>query len=81
VPRASRPETRSSNRTTDGDYFGRAVNLAARLLDLAQANRPVATRQVVDQTAEPHDCTAAGTGRLMGVLTPVETFRLRLDER
>jgi hypothetical protein len=39
------------------------------------------TRQVVDQTAEPHDWTAAGTRRLRGVLTPVGTFGLWLDER
>ena len=31
----------------DGDYFGRAINLAARLLDAADADQLVATRSVV----------------------------------
>jgi class 3 adenylate cyclase len=60
----------------EGDYFGSAVNLAARLLGAAGRDELVATRAVVvrcpDVGWEP-----AGKHRVRGVSEPVEVFRLR----
>jgi adenylate cyclase len=59
----------------EGDYFGGAVNLAARLLGAAGRDELVATRPVVEQ-ADDHPWEAAGTVRVRGVGEPVEVFRL-----
>jgi class 3 adenylate cyclase len=60
----------------EGDYFGAAVNLTARLLGLADREELVATRQVVEH------CTGlgwdrAGTLQIRGISHDVEVFRLR----
>jgi adenylate cyclase len=61
----------------DGDYFGRAVNLAARLLDAADADQLVATRSVVESTVDSYAWEPIGVRKLRGVAQPVEVFRLR----
>ena len=61
----------------EGDYFGAAVNLAARLLNAADRDELVATRAVLEECGgggfqwEP-----AGTQRIKGIAEPVEVFRL-----
>ena len=61
----------------EGDYFGGAVNLAARLLNAAGRDELVATRRVLEASEgagfawEP-----AGTQRIKGITDPVEVFRL-----
>jgi adenylate cyclase len=60
----------------EGDYFGGAVNLAARLLAAAGRDELVATEPVVRGTEDAFDWEAAGALRVRGVSEPVEIFRL-----
>ena len=60
----------------DGDYFGRTVNLAARLLALAGNDELVASDAVVATTGEAFDWEPAGRHRIRGVTEPVEICRL-----
>ena len=59
-----------------GDYFGSAVNLAAHLLDAAAADELVATRAVVERTADAYAWESIGPRSVRGVADPVEVFRL-----
>jgi adenylate cyclase len=61
----------------EGDYFGGAVNLAARLLAAADADELVASRPVASGTAETFEWEPLGRRRVRGVDEPVEVFRLR----
>ena len=61
----------------EGDYFGSAVNLAARLLLAAERDELVATRPVVEATGETFLWDPAGTRQVKGMAEPVELFRLR----
>lgn len=62
----------------EGDYFGAAVNLTARLLARADRDELVATRVVADACVgvswEP-----VGSMRVRGIASAVEVFRLRRD--
>ena len=60
----------------DGDYFGRTVNLAARLLGLAEKDELVAGKAVVSATQGGFDWKPGGLHRLRGVSEPVEISRL-----
>ena len=60
----------------DGDYFGGAVNLAARLLDTAAPDELVATRSVVARTSDRYTWEPMGMREIRGVAQPVEVFRL-----
>jgi adenylate cyclase len=60
----------------EGDYFGSAVNLAARLLGAAGRHELVATKPVVDATSDTFAWVTAGTLHIRGVSDPVEAFRL-----
>jgi adenylate cyclase len=60
----------------DGDYFGSAVNVAARLLAAAGQHQLVATAQVVRATAANATWQSGGLVRVRGVAEPVETFYL-----
>ncbi len=62
----------------DGDYFGRTVNLAARLLGLAGKDELVAGEAVVSATEREFDWQPGGLHRLRGVSEPVEISRLRI---
>lgn len=62
----------------DGDYFGRTVNLAARLLGLAGNDELVATEAVVLATRGRFDWKPGGRHRLRGVGEPVEISRLTI---
>jgi adenylate cyclase len=61
----------------DGDYFGRAVNLAARVAARAAGGEVVVTRPVVD-AAEPHlEFERIGEVRLKGFSVVTELFLAR----
>jgi adenylate cyclase len=59
-----------------GDYFGSVVNLAARLLGIAGTDELLATRTVVDSTADQFDWEPRVTTHIRGFRDPVEIFRL-----
>jgi len=61
----------------EGDYFGSAVNLAARLLLAADRDQLVATRPVVEETGSAFSWDPAGTREVKGMAEPVDLFRLR----
>jgi adenylate cyclase len=63
----------------EGDYFGRVVNLAARLLTIAAGDELIATREVVDVCPANHEWRPAGDVHVRGVAEPVETFSLSGD--
>lgn len=65
----------------DGDYFGRTVNLAARLLGLAGSDELVASEAVVLATQGEFDWEPGGLQRLRGVGEPVEVSRLSIARR
>jgi adenylate cyclase len=54
----------------DGDYFGSAVNLAARLLGAAGRDELLATRPVIDSTAEACRWAPAGARDVRGLPSP-----------
>jgi len=64
----------------DGDYFGRTVNLAARLLALAGADELVASEDVARATGERFDWKPGGSHRLRGVGEPVAVSRLTMPD-
>ena len=59
----------------EGDYFGTAVNVAARLLVLAECDELVATAPVIEQCPEL-GWRSAGSRRLRGVSEEIEVYRL-----
>ena len=59
-----------------GDYFGRSVNLAARLLGLSGTDELLATRSVVDTTSERFKWEPRTTTEIRGFRDPIEIFRL-----
>jgi len=65
----------------EGDYFGGAVNLAARLLALAGSGELLATRAAVDRAGGADRWKRIGTRRLRGLRAKVEIYRLEEAER
>lgn len=63
----------------EGDFFGSAVNLAARLLGAADRDQLVATRPVVEGCADGFEWEHVGAREMRGVAEPVDVFRLRLE--
>jgi adenylate cyclase len=61
----------------EGDYFGSAVNLAARLLNAAGRDELVGTESVVASCGDDFDWEPIGARQIRGVDEPVEVFRLR----
>ena len=61
----------------EGDYFGRAVNLAARLLGLAGRDELFASEAVVRATAGRFDWESRGTQGIRGFGEPVCVYSLR----
>jgi len=59
-----------------GDYFGGAVNLAARLLALARRDELLATAEVVAACGDVHAWTPTGERTLRGVATPISVYKL-----
>lgn len=63
----------------EGDLFGLAVNVAARLCDHASAGEILASAAVAGLTmGKGFDFTDAGTVSLKGLKNPLPTFRLQL---
>jgi adenylate cyclase len=62
----------------DGDYFGRAVNLAARLLGAADAGEALATEHVATATPD-YAWQHRGPQPLRGFAQPLEIYGLDLD--
>jgi class 3 adenylate cyclase len=60
----------------EGDYFGQAVNLAARLLVLAERDELLATSPVVEQSPE-FEWEHCGSERVRGFSDEVQVYRLR----
>lgn len=60
----------------EGDYFGSAVNLAARLLALAERDELLVTAPVVER-CPGFDWEHCGTERVRGVSEEVDVFRLK----
>ena len=59
----------------DGDYFGTAVNLAARLIEQAEDGETLAA----GLGAELLDATPLGTRTLKGFPEPVAVYRMHAD--
>jgi adenylate cyclase len=60
-----------------GDWYGRPVNLAARLTGFAKRGSVVASKDVRDACADAYEWSAAGKRRFKGVKGSVEVFRVR----
>lgn len=60
----------------EGDYFGSAVNLAARLLAVAGRNELVATEPVVEACDDEFEWMPLGLRHIRGVAERVEVFKL-----
>lgn len=60
----------------DGDYFGPVVNLAARLVALADAGDVLASPPVVERLADRRRTESLGLQQLRGFDEPVEVARL-----
>jgi len=60
----------------DGDYFGPVVNLAARLVALAQAGDVFASQPVVERLGDRREVESLGLQQLRGFDDPVEVARL-----
>lgn len=60
-----------------GDWYGRPVNLAARLTEFARRGSVVASRDVRDAAPEGYRWSFAGRPRLKGVSGEVEVYRVR----
>jgi adenylate cyclase len=63
----------------DGDYFGRAVNLAARLLAAANEGEVLASEDVARNSPE-HPWSHRGASRLRGFAEPLEVYALDLTD-
>lgn len=59
----------------EGDYFGRTVNIAARLADYARPGEVLVTRQVVESVPEGElTPSEIGPVTLKGVARPVDVY-------
>ena len=63
-----------------GDWYGRPVNLAARLTSFARRGSVVASREVRDELQDGYDWSDAGSRKFKGVRGTVEVFRVRPAE-
>lgn len=62
----------------DGDYFGRTVNIAARIADYARPSEVLVSQEVVDATAlDGLGFTAIGPIELKGVAEPLNLHSVR----
>jgi adenylate cyclase len=60
-----------------GDWYGRPVNLAARLTAFARRGSVVTSKEVRDAAGDGYDWSAAGSRRFKGVRGTVDVFRVR----
>ena len=64
----------------DGDYYGREVNLAARVAARAAGGETLVTRPVVDHAGSHLEFEPIGEVRLKGFREPTELFLARSEE-
>ena len=60
----------------DGDYFGPVVNLAARLVGIAESGDVLVTDNVVERLGDRRTATSLGAQRMRGFTEPVPVSRL-----
>jgi adenylate cyclase len=60
-----------------GDWYGRPVNLAARLTGFAKRGSVVTSKEVREACGDAYDWSDAGRRRFKGVKGNVEVFRVR----
>jgi adenylate cyclase len=60
-----------------GDWYGRPVNLAARLTGFAKRGSVVASKEVHEACADGYDWSDAGKRRFKGVKGSVDVYRVR----
>ncbi len=60
-----------------GDWYGRPVNLAARLTGFARRGTVVTSQEVREAAGDGYDWSAAGSRRFKGVRGTVSVFRVR----
>jgi adenylate cyclase len=60
-----------------GDWFGRPVNLASRITQIARPGSLLAEREVRESAREAYNWSFAGERRLRGIREPVPLFRAR----
>ncbi len=60
-----------------GDWFGRPVNLASRITQVARPGSLLAEREVRESAREAYRWSYAGERRLHGIREPVPLFRAR----
>jgi adenylate cyclase len=60
-----------------GDWYGRPVNLAARLTGFARRGTVVTSKEVREAAGDGYDWSAAGSRRFKGVKGTVDVFRVR----
>jgi class 3 adenylate cyclase len=65
----------------EGDYFGGAVNLAARLLNAADRDDLIATSSVVESCGNEFAWEPIGQRRIRGVAELIDVYRLLISER
>ncbi|HEX3823021.1 MAG TPA: adenylate/guanylate cyclase domain-containing protein [Mycobacteriales bacterium] len=61
----------------EGDYFGPVVNLAARLVSMADAGEVLVTVEIVDRLDDAVDIEPLGPRMVRGFTAPIELARLR----
>lgn len=65
----------------DGDYYGRAVNLAARLAEVAHPGQVLCTGAVAAATGGAPEAAPAGVARVKGMADGVVLYEVRTRER
>jgi adenylate cyclase len=60
-----------------GDWYGRPVNLAARLTSFARRGSVVASKEVRDAAGDGYRWSQAGSQRFKGVRGSVDVYRVR----
>ena len=60
-----------------GDWYGRPVNLAARLTGFARRGTVVASKEVREAAGDGYEWSAAGSRRFKGVKGSVDVYRVR----
>ncbi len=60
-----------------GDWFGRPVNLASRITEIARPGSLLADRGLHDRARDAYHWSYAGERRLRGIRDPVQLFRAR----
>jgi adenylate cyclase len=63
-----------------GDWYGRPVNLAARLTSFARRGSVVTSKEVRDTAGDGYNWSTAGSKKFKGVRGTVEVFRVRPEE-